>query len=176
MSSPVSEQVILIAEQSFIDNYCEVSIFVLYIYERVLTLNQEIQVVWRQKITGATVFYAILHLMTLLYTTVYLSSLFVESCQGGYVSFLLLNVATTIQWLVYSIIAAARVYAISGQHWLVPSIVFILFLPNMTLGLYECSQVIYTVAPPPVGCILYYDAPLILLNKNWWTRLIKISH
>jgi len=139
--------------------------FVLYIYEHVITLNQEIQVVWHQKITGATVVYAILHLMTLLYAILNFSALFVESCQGSYVSVLLINVAAAIQWLVYSIIAAARVYAINGQHWIVPSIVFMLFLPNIALSLYESSQTIYTVAPPPVGCIIYYDIPTVLINK-----------
>jgi len=111
------------------------------------------------------VLYAVLHLVTLLEAILYFSSLFVASCRGGYVSNLLILAAEIVLYLVYGAMSAARVYGINGRRWIVPSIVFILYLPNVAEQLYQSSHFIYSIAPPPVGCLIYYDIPVILAYR-----------
>lgn len=59
-------------------------------------------------------------------------------------------------------ISALRVYAISGRRIVLPSLILLLYLPNISINIWICTEFAYSIAPPPVGCTVYYKIPFIL--------------
>lgn len=52
----------------------------LYVYERVITLDEDIELVWRRRWTGVTVLYAGLHVCVIAFLMAALAGYFVVSC------------------------------------------------------------------------------------------------
>lgn len=77
--SAAAEQVEVL-RQAYVEFCCITSVFALYAYENIITLDDATQAVWRRKLTGATSLYIALQLVTSCIVTTYLSALFVTSC------------------------------------------------------------------------------------------------
>ncbi|EED85153.1 predicted protein [Postia placenta Mad-698-R] len=126
---------------SIIDSYIQIAATCVFIYDCFITLDQERQVVWERKITGAGVIYLALRYTSLLNAIANIADDIIISCEpevqlqltmpsfiifSAYIVGILSYVALCCMYLVQAAFAAIRVYAIQGNQW--PMAVIIMML------------------------------------------------
>ncbi|KAH9916645.1 uncharacterized protein B0H18DRAFT_884664 [Fomitopsis serialis] len=95
----------------------------LYFYDRVLTFGQEVDLIWRRERIGIAVptFYVTLHASMILDFILDIATL--PSGLPPEVRDALVTMCLAFSAITLSVISAARIYAINGKHYTVPSII-----------------------------------------------------
>jgi len=154
MSSTTTEAAITALNSAYTANCILAVACTLYVYERCIIFDQEVELIWRRRVSVASVAYGTMHvsMVTTLWTGVAL--LVTTSCNAG----LILGVTEIsskilFRWAIAAI-SALRVYAINGRSLVVPSVILLLFLTYTLYDFYNACSLYKLPAPPPVGCIL----------------------
>ncbi|EPS94237.1 hypothetical protein FOMPIDRAFT_1134762, partial [Fomitopsis schrenkii] len=80
----------------------------IYLYDQAITFGDQIDYIWRRRFSAVTALFALLHLSTISGYVLYIVLVHITKCQvSGIVCIL--------------VIAALRVYAVTGRDWRVPS-------------------------------------------------------
>ncbi|KAI0918607.1 hypothetical protein AcV5_002553 [Taiwanofungus camphoratus] len=72
-------QLILALQEIFVENYYTSATATLFFYDYLITIGQEIEVVWRRKLTGATLLYVLNRYLIFIFFPFYLVVMFDES-------------------------------------------------------------------------------------------------
>ncbi|KAH9840192.1 uncharacterized protein C8Q71DRAFT_855475 [Rhodofomes roseus] len=155
----------------FLDNECFNAAFTLYFYERILTIEQEVGLVWKHASRGFVV--PALHVSMHVCTTLYLLLEFVPSkvCspltavsnrRSHQISFYSQYIATVAQfscicalYLIWGGISAMRVFAINGRNVWAPSLIMALSLVPVATNVAVLVVMKWVILPPPDGCEVY---------------------
>ncbi|OSD04951.1 hypothetical protein PYCCODRAFT_1433291 [Trametes coccinea BRFM310] len=126
----------------------------MFAYEYVLTLDQEIHLIWLRKKTGASVLYLFIRYHALaaqvFLSTVSYSDMSSEMCsqyvkiQGG---------VECAQFLTWAAFSGLRVFAVSGRNWALAILVSILACSPFIINMWSISFGITGHNLPIVGCI-----------------------
>ncbi|TBU27604.1 hypothetical protein BD311DRAFT_778821 [Dichomitus squalens] len=166
-SQSVSAAEQIIADRAFIFiDYC--SLFAeaaLIFHEYLITFDSEVRLMWRRKITGASIIFFLNRYIMLL------SQLFILptwapvsdlSCAAlGWLD-VIFNLAPYFVWNGF---ATLRVYALTGRDWRIPSIVALLMLGPIAANIIlSCSAHIVVLVSRI--CLIAGDA--VVIAVTWW--------
>ncbi|KZT70197.1 hypothetical protein DAEQUDRAFT_725830 [Daedalea quercina L-15889] len=152
--SSVTEEAIAGLEASFISN-CILSVSCsFYVYERFLILGQEVEFVWRRKLSLVTVVYILMHISMCTSLGSAVALLVVTGCKSGFI-LAIVDISSSIlfRWTI-GVISALRVYAINGRAMGIPLTIIILFLMFTSYDFYNACSMFVLQVPPPVGCLI----------------------
>lgn len=126
---------------------------VLLLYEFLITFAREVRLIWRGRVTGANVLFALNRYVMLVYCFLFLSPEY-WNCSGNKtyqveVAIFALQISLYAIWALFS---ALRVYAISGHHLPLAGATLILGLAPVVTNI--CFDVDHTWFDGPRGCTL----------------------
>ncbi|KAI0765607.1 hypothetical protein BD413DRAFT_574050 [Trametes elegans] len=187
-----AQEFVAARESIYLSNCCNFAVTALLVYEYLITLDREVALFWRRRVTGASVLFftnRYLVLVVYLLLLMYLVPMSDHSC-------LLLARSSTVlgylQIIPQAAFSAMRALALSGMNWYMAGAVFLLavvpFGTNMVtfsfsstvqynplLG--ECLAMSNTTRSQAIiftavsrGCLMASDAILIVLT---WYRLAR---
>ncbi|EPS94245.1 hypothetical protein FOMPIDRAFT_1055275 [Fomitopsis schrenkii] len=113
-----------------IDNYWLVAAFVAYLYDRCLTVGQEIEHIWRRRLSAASGLYVALQLSTIsMFSLELVQQLVMLDCNVYSFPESLSTIAiTTVYQVMIAVISSLRVYALNPPDRVTPFIVLVLSL------------------------------------------------
>ncbi|TBU42631.1 hypothetical protein BD309DRAFT_865942 [Dichomitus squalens] len=171
-SQSVSAAEQIIADRAFIFiDYC--SLFAeaaLILHEYLITFDSEVRLMWRRKITGASIIFflnryiMLLSQLFILPTWAPVSDLTISRCRCAALGWLdvIFNLAPYFVWNVF---ATLRVYALTGRDWRIPSIVALLMLGPIAANIVlSCSAHIVVLVSRI--CLIAGDA--VVIAVTWW--------
>ncbi|TFY59917.1 hypothetical protein EVJ58_g5474 [Rhodofomes roseus] len=158
-------------ETFFVTNCLIAAATTLYVYDRCISLDQEIELVWRRRLSVATIVYVLMHVSLLVNIVTIVALLVVTGCDRVYPRDYRNSMYNNISlghrrcaayrlpsWQklthLYAAISALRVYAINGRAIGVPSAIILLFLMYTSYDFYNACSLYKLKAPPPVGCLI----------------------
>ncbi|TFY57212.1 hypothetical protein EVJ58_g7170 [Rhodofomes roseus] len=108
-----------------LDNRISIAATALYCYDKILTAEQEVNLIWRRKNSGIVIpaIYATMHICTALYLII---TVFVPSnipCEGVFILNVVVDIAICALYLAWGVASALRVYAIGGLDLVLPSVI-----------------------------------------------------
>ncbi|KZT70212.1 hypothetical protein DAEQUDRAFT_810928 [Daedalea quercina L-15889] len=152
--SSTTEEAIEALETTVAANCCLAVACTLYAFERCIIFDQEVELMWRRKMSLATTVYVLMHasMLAVLFTSVAL--LIVQGCDSGYrLAIAEISSKIVFRWAIGAI-SALRVYAINGRTLVSPAAISLLFLAYTLYDFYNASHLFKLEAPPPVGCLI----------------------
>ncbi|KAI0351141.1 hypothetical protein OH77DRAFT_1430171 [Trametes cingulata] len=155
--SSMNETAALVAEYQaeYTVQYIGIATTVLLLYDIIICLDQEIELVWRKAASFASVLYFLnrypVPISTLL-ALVTISPVSNESCAGLVWSG---HVLALLSYLGPALFAALRVYAMTGKNKTLSGITLILSLATFLEELIDAYHFPPTNAPPPVNCTTF---------------------
>ncbi|KAH9896100.1 hypothetical protein C8Q73DRAFT_789883 [Cubamyces lactineus] len=191
MSSSESVESAEIADRSFLF-LANVALFAeatLIFYEYGITINNEVRLIWRRKVTGASVLFVLNRYIMIMDNIITLASFPAMSNRNSHLNVpircyalawidVVLNLLPYFVWNAFS---TMRVYAISGRDWRIAALVCILMLGPIISNIYNIPFEFPVNMPPPYGCsfdnsvslathaivpLMAGDAIVILVT--WW--------
>lgn len=142
-------------EADYVTICCNASLFTLYIYELLLTLNQSSKTILQCRWTGPSLLYICMHTITLLAVSQNLYFSLFASCKSIYISNIIGSVMEMLLYIIGGVIAAIHIYAINGHKWTRPIIIVCLYAPLVGTSLYAAIVATYLVEP--FGCSISYN-------------------
>ncbi|RPD57681.1 hypothetical protein L227DRAFT_565186 [Lentinus tigrinus ALCF2SS1-6] len=144
------------------ETYCVLSAFTLLSFEWAITVDREARLVWRRKITGATVLFLLNRYWLFLEYITQVISMYPLSDRGyvthtvvqdGMACWMVIigNAGPPYIWAVFS---ALRAYALSKHKWWVLPLTFVWFVPHVVMESLYYSRLKPFEAPPPFNCVL----------------------
>ncbi|TBU26484.1 hypothetical protein BD311DRAFT_667451 [Dichomitus squalens] len=130
MAAMEAAQIITLVAESTISNYISLAITSLLAYEWVIGLGKEVNLFWREKVTGATVLFLLNRYAPLVYmlssysgSMAVTDKVAVESCNASVMTSFALDNLQYVPWALFS---SLRVYALCGKRWVaaMPVLVF----------------------------------------------------
>ncbi|TFY64610.1 hypothetical protein EVJ58_g2515 [Rhodofomes roseus] len=128
----------------------------LYIYNRLITFDHEVNLIWRRPSHRRTpvvpILYVLMHVSTPLYFLINITTcVYALSLAGG--------ADTCVMYLTWGAISALRVYAINPRDWKVPAVVFALSLVPVATNLHRNILMVWEVPPPTFICTITNHVP-----------------
>ncbi|KAH9908234.1 uncharacterized protein B0H18DRAFT_1076014 [Fomitopsis serialis] len=153
---------------------CFAAVCALYMYDRVITFGDDVELVWRRKWTGVTALYGLLHACVVAFLMVVLAGYFVVSCKSNYMLYISLYALDSAVLLLIGVTSIFRVYAINlRRDWRLPMAVFALVLAPVVQNSFFSAHVVVAPAPSPVNCIVYFDISTV--GQNIATIVVRLS-
>ncbi|KAI0780284.1 hypothetical protein C8Q74DRAFT_755288 [Fomes fomentarius] len=125
----------IVLQGIFTGNYCSIAAIALLVYEWLITIRKEVELFWREPVSGATILFLFNRYLPLLLV---LSDFFViltrsnPSCKVLGWAFVWLGLLQYVPWALFS---TMRAYAMSGRRWSVAALVLLLStLPELGCG------------------------------------------
>ncbi|KAI0667148.1 hypothetical protein C8Q78DRAFT_982484 [Trametes maxima] len=145
-----AEQIIADHAFFFIDNIADWTEATLILYEYCITLDSEIRLIWRRKITGASVIFFINRYLMVLRESITVASFWPISdpVRLGYMDIVL----ALLPYFVWNVFSTLRVYAISGRNWLIAAFVAFFMLGPICANLYNAPLLKPDNMPSPYNC------------------------
>ncbi|KAH9930174.1 hypothetical protein B0H21DRAFT_711987 [Amylocystis lapponica] len=162
---------------SFVYNYCGVASLTLLVYHHILTISEEVTLIWGRRLTGATVLFILNRYVSLINQTLSVVVLFPWSNQTNQSERCIATVVVEyvfvfILYCVVALFAALRIFAIWNRDWK-------LFLMVLSLGLvWPCYTLLQSTDVPE--CLgrpnhlslsargLSIAAELLVIILTWW--------
>ncbi|KAI0660005.1 hypothetical protein C8Q70DRAFT_913775, partial [Cubamyces menziesii] len=160
----------------------------LIFYEYGITINSEVRLIWRRKVTGASILFVLNRYIMIMDNIVTLASF---PAMSNRVSLSHLAKCYALAWIdvvlnllpyfVWNAFSTMRVYAISGRDWRISALVCVLMLGPIISNIYNIPFEFPVNMPPPYGCsfdnsvslathaivpLMAGDAIVILVT--WW--------
>ncbi|KAH9936134.1 uncharacterized protein B0H18DRAFT_950527 [Fomitopsis serialis] len=185
-ASEQSQQVIASLKATFATNCCVTATLALYVYDRIVNFNQEVDVVWMRRKTLVTALFGCMHFFSFSYLLLgTLLSFYAGPCEmivdhyihhyrgySIYVSYVAVSAAL---YITFGLVAALRVYAINGRNWRVPAVILVLSLLGPATDVVHCLFTYRTAAPPPVGCVIALSDEDSRITRVGWSTNLKVS-
>ncbi|KAH9916476.1 uncharacterized protein B0H18DRAFT_1038319 [Fomitopsis serialis] len=145
MSTDAQAQEIAFLQATYLNNYCQLSITALVVYEHIITISQETHLLHGRKFSGGVLLFLLNRYTLLLFGAENLIYVFswdtrMVSCEA---MTLLYDILQMMLYILTAGFTAMRVYAIGGQRALIAVIVFIFGLAPAIAGIYNISQSTY---------------------------------
>ncbi|EPS95404.1 hypothetical protein FOMPIDRAFT_117293 [Fomitopsis schrenkii] len=140
----------------FVDNACFNAAFALYFYERLLTFDREVDLVWRHASKGLLM--PALHASMHICMTLYLLLQFAPSsmpCKSQYIVIVTQFSCVCALYLIWGGISALRIYAINGRRIWAAALIMTLSLVPVATNVTVLVVMHWVVLPPPDGCEVY---------------------
>ncbi|EPT00191.1 hypothetical protein FOMPIDRAFT_90827 [Fomitopsis schrenkii] len=159
MANPQPEQVVYQLDSELVRSYLLVAPFALYVYDRLITITREVDLVWgrpgQRRALVVPALYGLMHIYTPLYFVLNITTLWNLSCKrfvvqrsagiyaelsfNSFLSTYFITVAFGVDicllYTAWGMISALRVYAINPRDWTMPFVVFGLFLVPVAANL-----------------------------------------
>ncbi|KAH9896095.1 hypothetical protein C8Q73DRAFT_745200 [Cubamyces lactineus] len=149
----------------------------LIFYEYAITFNNEVRLIWRRRITAASVLYFLNRYIMILDNIVTLIS-FPAMCSALAWIDVVLNLLPYFIWNVFS---TMRVYAVSGRDWRIAVLVCVLMLGPIISNIYNIPFEFPVNMPPPYNCsfdntislathniVPLMTADAVIIAVTWW--------
>ncbi|KAI0351307.1 hypothetical protein OH77DRAFT_1439297 [Trametes cingulata] len=123
-------------------------------YEYIITLDQEVALFWRRKITGATALFLATRYLALLSYSFFGAATFITtmsdaSCLGVVEA---QQIATVTQYAVWAAFSVLRVLALSGMNWVLALAVSVLAFAPFIVNSWVTAQGLVGQMVPILGC------------------------
>ncbi|KAI0323971.1 hypothetical protein GY45DRAFT_1332051 [Cubamyces sp. BRFM 1775] len=186
MSSSESVESAEIANRGFLF-LANVALFAeatLIFYEYGITINQEVRLIWRRKVTGASVLFVVNRYIMIMDNIITLASFPAMSNRVRFPCYALAwidVVLNLLPYFVWNAFSTMRVYAISGRDWRIAALVCVLMLGPIISNIYNIPFEFPVNMPSPYNCsfdnsvslathaivpLMMGDAIVILVT--WW--------
>ncbi|KAI0641610.1 hypothetical protein C8Q79DRAFT_1014055 [Trametes meyenii] len=154
------EQSLIAREFFFVQNCVNFVLATLIFYEYLITFEDEFRLIWRGKLTGASVIFVLNRYIMVVQNAITMASvaplpntvglwLASMSCAVlGYMDVIL----SILPYVVWNAFSTLRVYAISGRDWRVSSVVCVLMLGPLVSNIYDAPVIKPVNMPPPYLC------------------------
>ncbi|KAH9840564.1 uncharacterized protein C8Q71DRAFT_740046 [Rhodofomes roseus] len=167
-------QEIAFLQATYLNNYCQLSITALVIFEHVITISKETHLLHTRKYSGAVLLFLLNRYLLLLFGAENLIYVFSwDTRMGCEAMSVLYDVLQLMLYALTAAFAALRVYAINGQRAMVAIIVLVLGLAPVIAGIYNLSQTSYDdvvwVGPYP-ECGNYNS-----ISDRGWEEMVTMS-
>ncbi|KAI0659997.1 hypothetical protein C8Q70DRAFT_1053251 [Cubamyces menziesii] len=167
-SETVAAAEAIVANRSFffISNCALFAEAALIFHEYFITLDSEVRLIWRRRITGASILFFLNRYIMIFDNVITLAS-YPARTDTGYVCAALgwmdvvLNLLPYFIWNAFS---TMRVYAISGRDWRIASVVCLLMIGPIASNVYNIPFEKPDNMPPPYNC--QFDNALTLQTHN----------
>ncbi|KAH9926357.1 hypothetical protein B0H21DRAFT_764173 [Amylocystis lapponica] len=165
-SNAQAQQIIQTIEATNFESYCALAAAALFTYDYVITLGQELKLVWGRKATGANILFMLNRYLTLAH--VWLSAAPLWGCASGPCDscYAIIEVGIVLGSLIngfWAVFSALRVYAIHSRKWKLPLLVLLLGLVPAATNLYNASQL--GVVTTDGECDIQNKTPTTAQNK-----------
>ncbi|KAI0730417.1 hypothetical protein C8Q76DRAFT_613684 [Earliella scabrosa] len=125
---------------------------VLYWYDYLITLDQELELFWTGKITGATVLFFVNRYLSL-FVTVYLFpwlpfSMNFKTCIGA--------IAEYLQYVPWAVFSSMRMFALGGQNWILTVVVLLLSIISSVIAVVRITLIIADILVLTVTWVATY--------------------
>ncbi|KAH9840195.1 uncharacterized protein C8Q71DRAFT_746245 [Rhodofomes roseus] len=145
-----------------LDNRISIAATALYCYDKILTAEQEVNLIWRRKNSGIVIpaIYATMHICTALYLII---TVFVPSnipCEGVFILNVVVDIAICALYLAWGVASALRVYAIGGLDLVLPSVIMFFSLVPVAANIYNATSLVQMSLPPTNSCVYFSNTPV----------------
>ncbi|RPD56460.1 hypothetical protein L227DRAFT_614597 [Lentinus tigrinus ALCF2SS1-6] len=137
----------------------------LVLYDQLLTFDRELRLVWRRKVTGATVLFVLNRYLLLARFLVVFASYNISS-QEGYAC-LSRQQGDTAPYLVWAAFASLRVYALTDHVWWLAVIVFFASSMPAATNTYVYTVTLINSFIRPFNCVTSPQVPQSLYLPTW---------
>ncbi|KZT73590.1 hypothetical protein DAEQUDRAFT_754423 [Daedalea quercina L-15889] len=141
----------------FVQNCCTAATFSVYLYDRLLTFSREVDVIWRLPTRSFSCLYAALHVSAILYFAANIATWAGLDCQRDRLVYPVYAASWCTLSTLLAVITALRIYGVNccvGRRWLVPAVVFALFLPSSAFAIVSVLYTFYQPTPYPIRCLI----------------------
>ncbi|KAH9949064.1 hypothetical protein B0H21DRAFT_730400 [Amylocystis lapponica] len=156
---------IALAKTIQLGNYCSVATLALYLLEYLVTLDQEIELVWSRKLTGANIIFLLNRYLVLILSIFKIGTWNCTQCQSCFVAALTMDGLTCVLYAVWAAFSAMRVYAIRGRDWPLALLVFVVGSVPFATNIYNFSQMRLIIFTPPDDCVILGSSDEAAQNK-----------
>ncbi|KAI0922480.1 hypothetical protein AcV7_006006 [Taiwanofungus camphoratus] len=164
-SEAIIQQSILAIHEINITNYCLTAATVLFIYDYIITFDQELEVVWRRKTTWSSVLYLLNRYCVIPYLVTQVPFMQDTHCKSTYIVAQVGNGIECVLYFLWAAFSALRVYAINDRGRRLPILIVLLgSVPSIT-NIYNASQQVAITLPQPIPCAVISKLPLAKSNK-----------
>ncbi|KAL1940881.1 hypothetical protein VTO73DRAFT_7922 [Trametes versicolor] len=150
MSTQDASATIEVYNSLYVDNRCLIGVMALLAYEFLITFDQEVEMFWVRKMTGASVlFLSNRYLLLLGYILV--------MCEYIPMSDTMVKAQSVIhflQYLPWAAFSGLRAFALNGQSWPLPTLIFLLSLMPMGVNFAQYSFGLTGSHDPTFGCLV----------------------
>ncbi|KAI0631633.1 hypothetical protein C8Q77DRAFT_1127983 [Trametes polyzona] len=151
-------EIVELYSNTFVDNYLVVAVAALLVYETLITLDQEVRLFWKAKLKTASALFFLIRYWTLLWYVVLgtfsLSHLSDKVCA---ISLKIQFADTAIQYIPWAALSALRVLALSGMHWMLSTLVFLLSIGPAAVNLAAFGFGLTGINVLTAGCLQTID-------------------
>ncbi|KAF9458920.1 hypothetical protein BDZ94DRAFT_1312825 [Collybia nuda] len=164
-AAPGPEQLVSAVTHLNAGKYFQVAAYVILIYDHALTFSDEVERIWKQKISGAAVLFLINRYLTPLQFMIVINAfhdpIWTPSVGVSSVIYDLPGASTVALIAVCELIMILRVYALYGRSGPILGFLMILWIIQITLSSISLTHGFPVSLPPGlVGCILTGEGPL----------------
>ncbi|KAI0630663.1 hypothetical protein C8Q77DRAFT_1160216 [Trametes polyzona] len=163
MSSQDDSALIEVYDSLYVDNRCLIAVMALLVYEFLITFDQEVELFWVPKFTGASIlFLSNRYLLLLGYILVMCE--YIPMSDARYMLFTKpsrcavmvksQSVIHFLQYLPWAAFSGLRAFALLEQRWPLPTLIFILSLVPMGVNFAQYSYGLSGSHDPTFGCLV----------------------
>ncbi|KAH9916647.1 uncharacterized protein B0H18DRAFT_1124132 [Fomitopsis serialis] len=164
------------------DSRISIAATALYFYDKILTSQQEVNLIWRRKNTGIVipVIYGIMHVCTAVYLLITVCVPSDIPCKTSAILNIVVDIAICALYLAWggtslvqditiqrammltrtTAASALRVYAINGLRLPLPSIIMLLSLVPVAINIYNATSLVRMSLPPTDECVYFSNTPV----------------
>ncbi|KAI0326263.1 hypothetical protein GY45DRAFT_1329139 [Cubamyces sp. BRFM 1775] len=145
---------IQVYESLYLDNRCLVAVMAFLAYEFFITFDSEVELFWMPKMTGAAALFICNRYLPLL-------GYFLVMCEYIPMSdsscALMVKIQSTfhfLQYIPWAAFSGLRVFALNGQKWFLPTVVFLLSIVPMVVNFSQYHFGLSGSHDPTFGCLV----------------------
>ncbi|KAI0667152.1 hypothetical protein C8Q78DRAFT_982689, partial [Trametes maxima] len=132
----------------FVQNCVNFVLATLIFYEYLITFEDEFRLIWRGKLTGASVIFVLNRYIMVVQNAITMASIVPLCAVLGYMD-VVLSILPYVLWNAFSTL---RVYATSGRDWRISSVVCVLMLGPLVSNIYDAPVIKPVNMPAPYLC------------------------
>ncbi|KAI0753160.1 hypothetical protein C8Q80DRAFT_1304396 [Daedaleopsis nitida] len=157
------------------ETYYTLSAFTLLAFEFIITFDREVRLVWRGKVTGATIlfvlnrywlFFQYITQMVTMYPMSQRVTFCPSSCEAVGTMVMVGNGGPPVIWAAFSVL---RAYALCSRKWWIIPLVSVFFLPDIILTSIYFTSLKPEQLPPPFNCVLSSSLP-----QSEWAKSVSV--
>jgi len=153
MSATFTQETNTVLQSLIYNNSCIIAAFTFYLFDRCMTMDQEIDHIWLRRYSVVSALYVLLQAVTIIQFSLIWFQDFVDlDCKRAYSAYIAWLVSATLYNVVLAVISALRVYSINPPDVLAPVVVFALSLARPAYTIFAGATSGAIAEPPPLGC------------------------
>ncbi|EIW58126.1 uncharacterized protein TRAVEDRAFT_148174, partial [Trametes versicolor FP-101664 SS1] len=154
MSTQDASATIEVYNSLYVDNRCLIAVMALLAYEFLITFDQEVEMFWVRKMTGASVLFLSNRYLLLLGYILVMCEYIPMSDTSCAQMVKAQSVIHFLQYLPWAAFSGLRAFALNGQSWPLPTLIFLLSLMPMGVNFAQYSFGLTGSHDPTFGCLV----------------------